>query len=151
MTSRLDRSGYSFIEMLTVIVVMAIMLAITILSIAPSIQSARVRNALNIVAGDLQEAQALAIKNARPIAIVVQSATQQYQIRDRDSSSIVYRQRDLGPGTDFSLDQFSASPSSVEIFPNGVARATTTFTLGLDSYVREIKLTKAGQIRIVPN
>ncbi len=151
MTRASDRRGYSFVEMLTVFVVLGILLSITILSMAPGIQQARVRSALNVVAGDLQHAQALAIKHARPIAIVVVPSTKQYLIRDRDTPSNVYRSRSLGPDTDFGLDQFTASPTSVELFPNGVVRATTTFTLGLESYVREIKLTKAGQIRIIPN
>ena len=146
-----DRKGYSLIEMMTVIVVLGIMLAMAILSIAPNIEHAKVRNAANVLSGDLQYAQTLAMKNGRPIAVVVQSATQQYQVRDRDSASAVYRNRSLGDGTDFSLDQFTSSPSSVEIFPNGVVRETTTFTLGLHGYTRQIKITKAGQIRRVPD
>jgi prepilin-type N-terminal cleavage/methylation domain-containing protein len=147
----LDRNGYSFIEMLTVIVVLGILLAIAILSIAPSLQRAKVRNAANVVAGDLHYAQILAVKHRKPIAVVVAVATQQYVIRDRDDASTIYRSRALGPGTDFNLDAFSSSPTSVELFPNGVARQTTTFTLGLAGYERQIRLTKAGQIRIVQN
>ena len=147
----LDANGYSFIEMLTVIVVLGVLLAIAILSIAPSLQRAKVRNAANVVAGDLQYAQILAVKHRKPIAVVVAVATQQYVIRDRDDASTVYRTRALGPGTDFSLDSFSSSPSSVELFPNGVARQTTTFTVGLAGYEKQVRLTKAGQIRIVQN
>lgn len=145
------RAGYSFIEMLTVIVVMAILMTITVLSMAPRIKNGKVNNAANVVVGDLQYAQSLAVRHRRPMAVVVQPATRQYVIRERDNPSEVYRTRALGQDSEFSLDSLGASPSSVEFYPNGVARTTTLLTVGLDGYHRHVELTRAGQIRIVRN
>ena len=55
----------------------------------------------------------------------------------------------LGPTSDFALDQFSATGSSVELFPNGVAGSSITLTLGLRGFQRQVRLTRAGQIRII--
>ena len=151
LTRRVSGSdGYSFIEMLTAVIVFGILLSIAIMSMAPSLRQAKVRNAASVLAGDLHYAQALAVQHRRPIAIIVVEATKQYIIRERDNPTIVYRTRSLGPDSDFALDQFTASPTtSVEVFPNGVARQTTTFTIGLDTYEREVRISKAGQIRII--
>ena len=146
---RLGRRGYSFIEMLSIIVLLAILLAIAILSLAPSIKQAKVRNAANVVAGDIQYAQALSVQHRTPIAIVVVPATRQYIIRERNNPSNVFRTRSLGPNSEYALETFTATPTSVEVFPNGVARQSTTFSLILDSYQRDVLLSRAGQIRIV--
>jgi hypothetical protein len=48
------------------------------------------------------------------------------------------------------LDTLAASPASVVMFPNGVAAATTTFTVSLRGYTRQVRLSRGGQVRIVP-
>lgn len=150
MMSRKGHEGYSFIEMLTAIVVLGLMLTITILSMAPQVQKARVRSAVNMVSGDMSRALRLAVQHQRPMLILFQPATRQYQVRDRDSSSAVYVQRDFGDGTDLSLDSLAASPQSVEVYPNGLARETITVTVGIEGYTRSVRLTRAGLITIDP-
>jgi hypothetical protein len=130
--------------------VVTILMLIVVMSMAPALKHGKVNNAANVVASDLQYAQGLAVKYRRPIAVVIQTVTMQYVIKDRDNPT-VYLTRSLGADSEFSLDAFSASPSSVEVYPNGVARATTTLTLGLDGYERQVRLTRAGQIRILHN
>lgn len=149
--SRMGRDGYSFIEMLTAIVVLGLILVITVVSMAPAVQRGRVRNALNMVSGDLQAAQSLAVRHRRPMVLLVQSSTKQYQIRDRDSSTAVYIRRALGADTEFGLDTLSVSTDDpVEIFPNGVTHQTITVTLGIEGYLREVRLSRAGQISKIP-
>jgi len=144
------REGYSFVEMLTAIAVLGLMLAMTILSMAPSVQRGKVRSAMNVVSMDFQQAQTLAIRYRRPMLFLVQPSTRQYLIRDRDSAAAVHVKRDFGVDGEFPLDTLTASPTSVEIFPSGQARETITVRLGIEGYVREVKLTRAGQISKVP-
>ena len=142
--------GYSLIEMATVLLVGGVLSAVAITRLSPVAGHAKVRGAANVVAGDLQYAQMLAARHRRPIAVIVASATQQYLIRDRDDPTNVYRTRVLGLGSGFDLDELTAAPSSsVEFYPNGLARATTTLTLGLHGFQRQVRLTRAGQIRIL--
>jgi prepilin-type N-terminal cleavage/methylation domain-containing protein len=144
-----NRRGYSFIELLTVIVVLGIMLAMAFMSMAPQIQRAKVRNAASVVAGDLQYAQLQAVRFRRPIAVVVNTVTKQIIVRDRDNPpGTIWRTRSLGQETDWDLDLLTASPTTVEVYPNGIARQTTTFSVGLDSHSRTVTLSRAGQIRI---
>ena len=145
----LDTRGYSFIELITVIVVLGIMLAIAVISIAPAIQQARVRNAASVIAGDLQYAQLQAVRYRRPMAVVVNNTTKQIIVRDRDNPpGTIWRTRSLGQDSDFDLDSLSVSPTSVEVFPNGIVRQQTTFSVALDTYSRTVVWSRAGQIRI---
>ncbi len=148
--SRIARiGGYTLIEMVLVIAIAGILMAVGVVRLAPALMHANVRAAANVVAGDLQYAQNLAVRYHKPIAVVVASATKQYLIRDRDDATNVYRTRLLGADTDFGLDELTASPTSVELFPNGVARETMIMTLGLNGFQRQVRLTRAGQIRIL--
>ena len=148
--SRIARiGGYTLIEMVVVIAVAGIVMAVGVVQLAPALEHANVRAAANVVAGDLQYAQILAVRYRKPIAVIVASSTKQYLIRDRDDATNVYRTRLLGPDTDFGLDELTSSPTSVELFPNGLARETMVMTLGLHGFQRNVRLTRAGQIRIL--
>ncbi len=148
--SRIARiGGYTLLEMVLVSVIAGILMTVGVVRLAPALAHANVRAAANVVAGDLQYAQNLAVRHRRPIAVIVASATKQYLIRDRDNATNVYRTRLLGPDTDFGLDELTSLPTSVELFPNGVARETMVMTLGLNGFQRKVRLTRAGQIRIL--
>jgi prepilin-type N-terminal cleavage/methylation domain-containing protein len=143
------RRGYTMIEMATTLVVAGIVTTVGIVTLAPAVEHGKVRSAVNVVAGDLQYAQALAVRERRPISVVVDSTQLRLVIRDRDAPSTVHRTRNLGSASDFALDRISATGSSVELFPNGVAGSSITLTLGLRGYERRVRLTRAGQIRII--
>ncbi len=145
----LPDQGYTMIELATTLVVAGILTTVGIVAVRPAVEHAKVRAAANVVAGDLQYAQALAVRERRPISVVVDSTAMQLVIRDRDLVTKVYRTRVLGPGTDFSLDQLSVTGGSIQLFPNGVAGSTTTVTLGLNGFERRVRLSRAGQIRII--
>ena len=148
--SRIARiRGYTLVEMVLVIAIAGILMAVGVARLAPLLTHANVRAAANVVAGDLQYAQMLAVRYRKPIAVIVASSTKQYLIRDRDDATNVYRTRLLGPDTDFGLDELTSSPTSVELFPNGVARETMIMTLGINGFQRKVRLTRAGQIRIL--
>jgi prepilin-type N-terminal cleavage/methylation domain-containing protein len=145
----LGRQGYTMIETVTTLVVAGILTAVGVVFLAPAVEHGKVRSAANVVAGDLQFAQNLAVRERRPIAVLVDSAAKKIVIRDRDLVTKVYRTRLLGPGTAFSLDELTATSGSVQLFPNGVAGSTITVTLGLRGFARQVRLSRAGQIRII--
>ncbi len=135
--------------MAIVITVLGIITTIAIWRMSPALERARVRRAASVLAGDLQYAQVLAARQRAPVVVITQSATQAYLIRNRAGTQI-YRQRFIGPDTDYGLQTLTASPStSIEVFPNGAATQTTTFTLGLAGYQRQVRLSRAGQVRLV--
>lgn len=145
-----SRGGYSLIELLFAIVLMGILVSMSIVRLTPSVQHARVNRAANVVVGDLQYAQLLAVRQRRPVVLLVDNSLKSYIIRMRDTA-LAFRNQYFGQDTDYLLDQFTATPSTtVQFFPNGVTTGTTTFTLAVGSYTRHVRVTRAGQVRIVP-
>ncbi len=143
------RAGYSAIELVIAIVVFGILLSMAYVRMRPAVNQARVQRAATVIATDLQYAQMLAVRQRAPVAVIVDNALKSYIIRLRDTS-LTFRNRFFGQDTEFVLDTLAATPASVVMFPSGVAGATTTFTVGLDGYTRQVRLSRGGQVRIVP-
>jgi prepilin-type N-terminal cleavage/methylation domain-containing protein len=144
----MSRRGFTLIEILAVVAIASILLSLGLPRIGPALDRARVNSAANVMAGDLQYAQMMAVRNRRPVALVVTTSTKQYIIRDRDDSSIIYRTRFLGTESEFGIAILTASPTTNETFPNGLARASATYTLTLNGYTRTVTFSRAGQVRI---
>lgn len=144
----MTRRGYTIIELVMVIGIFGMLLAIAYNRLGPALEHARVARAATVLAGDLQYTQMLAVRQRAPVALIVNESLKGYVIRERDTA-VVHRQRFLGDGSEFLLDEFTATRPFVELFPNGVAAATTTFTLGLAGFRRQVLITRAGQVRVV--
>ena len=141
--------GYTFIELIITIVVMGILTTVGYLRLAPALVHARVQRAATVVAGDLQYAQMLAVRQRRPVAVIVDDALKGYIIRLRDTA-VTFRDRYFGADADYGLDSLGASPATVVLYPSGVAAGTITVGLGLHGYSRHVRMTRSGQIRILP-
>jgi len=134
------------IELLIVMIIIGIIAGITYVRMAPTLERARVRGAASILAGDLQYAQVLAARQRLPVMIAVNTAARTYQIADR--SGTVFRTRDFGTAGEFDLTEVSASPASLEVFPNGIAAQSATYTLGIGGRRQQVTFSRAGQIRV---
>jgi prepilin-type N-terminal cleavage/methylation domain-containing protein len=148
-------AGYTLVELAVVVVLLGIMSLVSYVRLGPTFERGKVNGAASVLAGDLAYSQMIAAKSRKPVVVILTVATQQYIVRDRADASRVYRTRYLGSGTEYALNLMScsgcspASPPSLEVFPTGVSRATATFTLGLNGYTRQVKFTKAGQVRVI--
>lgn len=140
------RAGYTLLEVLVVVVVMALLAAYGFVRFGPALAHSRVRDAANVLASDLQYAEMLAVKEQEPIIVTVDGTGFRYTIADR--AGVVYRTRALGTTSDYRLDELSASPSTVELYPNGIASANAAVILGIQGYRREVTLSRAGQVRV---
>ncbi len=148
-SGRSDARGFSLLEMLVVLVVMGLLTGMGYWLMVPALERAKVRRVVAVIAGDLQYAQVLAARHREPVVVIVNPSLKMYLIRDRGGTT-VYRERFVGEDTDYGVQALSVTPSgSVEIFPNGVALATTTFTATIKDYDRQVKITRAGQVRIL--
>jgi prepilin-type N-terminal cleavage/methylation domain-containing protein len=145
---RRPRRGYTIIELLIVMVIIAVLAGLAYVKMVPALQRGRVRSAASLLAGDLQYAQILAARNREPIVVTVNTTSLTYQVTDR-SGTDVFRTRDLGPNGEYALDEVSATPTTLEVFPNAVAAQSGTYTLGLNGYRRRVTFSRAGQIRVV--
>ena len=142
------RAGYTLVEMGIVVFVLGLMTVLSYFKLQPALDHGKVNGAASVMATDLQYAQMVAAKQRKPVVVIVTSATQSYVIRDRANALIVFRTRYFGTATDYALDEFSGTSTTLEVFPTGVTRSTSTFTLGLRGFRKYVKFTRAGQIRV---
>lgn len=142
-------AGYTVIELAVTLAVAGLLAALAYWGMGAGLERARVNRVAGMLAADLQYAQVMAARQRTPVVVIVDPSVKMYLIRDRGDATLVFRERFVGPDTDYRVGSLSASPTTaVEVFPNGVARETTTFTVGLNGYDRNVKLTRAGQIRL---
>ncbi len=133
---------------------MVLVIVATILgSLTPAVRRqlthARVNRAAAVAAADLYLAQALAGRQHTPVRVVFNVTAKTAQIRLTGGS--VIHTRDYSTSGDFKLASFTASPESVQVLPNGMINGSLTLTVGDGEYSRQVRMTRAGQIRIVPN
>ena len=136
------------VELAVVLLLLGIMSFLSYTRLAPALERTKVNSAASVMAVDLAYAQMLAARQRKPVVVILTSVTQQYIIRDRADATTIFRTRYLGADTDYSLTTLTGA-SSLEVFPTGVTRTTTTYTLGRSGYTRQVKFTRAGQIRVV--
>ena len=142
-----DRSGYTLLELMLVMVIIAILAAITYVRIAPALERARVRGAASVLATDLQYAQVLAARYRAPVLVEVDVTDREYRIVDL-SRTTVYRLRRFGEDGEYDLGSFTASPASIQVFPNAIVDQSAEYTLGLNGYQRRVTFSRAGQVRV---
>ncbi len=106
------------------------------------------RSAASILAADLQYAQMIAAQLRQPVVVIFTPGLNMYLVRDR-AGGTVFRERFMGTDTEYQVQTLSAIPSAVEIFPNGVATETLTASLDINGFTRQVKLSRAGQIRVL--
>ena len=141
--------GFTLVEIMIVLALLGIISALGIWQMVPALEHEKVRGAAGILIGDLQYAQMISARQRQPVAVIVNPSLKMYMIRDR-AGTTVYRERFLGEDSDYDLDALLVTPqTSVELFPNGTATEATTFTLDIGGYQRQVRLSRAGQIRML--
>lgn len=143
------QAGFTFIEAIITLVVFGIMTSVLVWRSGPALERAKVGRAASVIVADLQYAQAMAARQRKPVAVVVSPATQAYVIRDA-ASATVFRERYLGMDTDYDVESITVTPSNtLDILPYGAPKQATTFTVELHGTQLQVKITGAGQVRIV--
>jgi len=142
-------AGFSLVEMAMVIAVTGVLLTLAVWRFGPALEQAKARHAAAAVAADLQYAQMVAARDRQPVVVILNSSLRLLMVRNR-SGSTIYRQRFMGADTEFGLSTLTSSPSNtVEIFPNGVAAQTITYSTTRGTHTRQIRLSRAGQVRVL--
>lgn len=144
---RRSAAGYTLLEMVVVITLVGILTGIAYVRLGPALTEAKVRSAASLIATDLQQAQMLAVRLRQPVVLDVNGGAFRYTLRNR-AADTVYVDRRFGPGTEYTVDELSASPTAIEFFPNGIAGANGSYVVGFQGYRRRVTITRAGQIRI---
>ncbi len=109
----------------------------------------RVKRASALVASDLEQAFAVAGRQRKPVRIDCTCASQIYTVADRSGGTIRLT-RPLGSDADYKLTTLTFSVTPVDVFPSGIASSSLTVTIGAGGYTRQITMSSAGQVRILP-
>ncbi len=141
------RTGFTIVELAIVIVVASALMSLVVWRTGLALERARARQAVAAITGDIQYAQMLAARQRQPVVIIVNPSLQLILIRSRGGT--IFRQRFVGPTTEYGLETLTASPTTVEVFPNGVATSSMTVSAATTGYSREVRLSRAGQVRVI--
>ena len=126
--------------------IMGLMAAIAIPRIADTMRHNRVNRAAMLVAGDLQTAFSVAGRQRAPVRVSLNTSTLTYTIAVRSTSAAI-RSRALGSTSAYSLTGITFSPSTIDIFPSGIASAPITVTVTAGDYSRQVTASATGLVR----
>lgn len=143
------RQGFSLIEVCLTVVVLGLMTLVGMPRVNTFMTRLRVKRATALVASDLEQAFALAGRQRKPVRINCTCASQIYTVADRTGGTTRLT-RALGSDADYKLTTLTFSATPIDIFPSGVASSGLTVTVGAGGYTRQVTLTSAGQVRILP-
>lgn len=116
-------------------------------AVAKQITHSRVNRAASVCAADFYLAQALAARNRAPVRVVFDSTAKMTSLKLPNDSVLSVRY--YGTQGEFKLKSFSASPLVVQVLPNGMTNGTITVTLSDGSFSRWVRMSQAGQIRVL--
>lgn len=142
------RPGFTLIEALIVIILLGIVGAMAVPSIARSMTTTRVDRAAQTVAGDIEAAFSLAARTRKPIDLVVDSVLRRIEIRDRASATVLQTRSYSLTESEFGLTRLSPSVSTITIFPNGLASSAFVVYTYAGPSTRAVRVRRTGQIRI---
>jgi type II secretory pathway pseudopilin PulG len=130
-----------------VVLIIFVVAATLIPRFGQTLGHARVNRAANVVAANFFLAQSLAARQHAPVTVQISSTDLALTIVDATSGDTL-RTQAFDAGSDLRLAAFSASPSSVEVLPNGTTSQTIVVTVGGTDYYHQVTMTRAGQVRI---
>lgn len=140
------RRGFTILELVIVMSIMALMAAIAIPRIAETMRHNRVNRAAMIVAGDLQTAFSVAGRQRAPVSVSLNTSTLTYTIAVRSSGAAI-RSRALGSTSEYKLTSLAFSPATINIFPTGISSAPITVTVTAGDYSRQVSASATGLVR----
>jgi len=147
-TARL-RSGFSMLEMLIVMIVMALLVKIGVQKIERVVRHERVNRAAQVLVQDLQNGFAMAGRQRAPVRLTFTVGTKTYVFTDRASGTVL-QTRVMSTGADYSLSSMATTSTTVDILPNGIGSTAFTVTLTNGDYSRTVSASTAGFVRMSP-
>lgn len=147
--SRRTRAGFTLIEAMIVVAMGAILLSVSMRSVAGYTQRNRVNRAAQMLTADLEQAFALAGRQRRPIRIAWNATTKTYTLQDRANSSTVFRSRPLGSSSEYKVESVTFSTTQLDVMPSGIATDTLRITLTSSGTTKVVRMTRAGLVRVL--
>lgn len=142
--------GFTLFELLIIVVILGI--AATMMGPAMSriVRHQRVNRASMIIVSDLQNAFAVAARQRMPVRVQADSTSRSYQFVDRKTLAVLRIRAFYGDTSEYKLSTLQFTPTTFDVFPNGVSSSPVTIKLANGDYTRTITASSAGFVRIVP-
>lgn len=144
------RQGFTLIEMLVAVAMLAIIMGMSIGRISAIISRQRVNRAAIALSNDIESAFSLATRDRKPIRIAFDSTGLQFAVSDAISGT-VFRRTSLA-NFDLQSSNVSLSRESVRVYPVGLATDTLSITLaatiGGTTYSQRVRMGRGGLVQI---
>ena len=142
------RPGFSLIEMLLVMALLALVGTITLPPMGRSLAAVRVQRAATLVAANIQLAHSTAARQRRPVRLSIDSAQKVMRIRDVANPGTLYAEQRFDASAENVVQRLVVSDTSLLIYPSGMVAKPLNVRLIAANKTRLIRITRAGQIRI---
>ncbi|HUF51257.1 MAG TPA: prepilin-type N-terminal cleavage/methylation domain-containing protein [Longimicrobiales bacterium] len=143
------RQGFTLIEMLVVVVIAAIVVGTALPSMGRAMASNDVQRSAGVIAATLQNAHSLAARRRVPVRLVIDTTNKIMSVRNYAGTDTSFVRMTFGANGEYPLQSMTASSLNLVIYPNGLAADTLSVTVRAESKSRRIRMTRAGQIRVI--
>jgi len=128
---------------------MGLLIAIAVPKLGRTMRHERVNRAASVIVADLQNGFAMAGRQRAPVRLTFTAATKTYVFSDRATGS-VFQTRIMDNRSEYALTTLSATPSTIDVLPNGIGSVALTVTVAQGDYSRTVTASSAGFVRLVP-
>ena len=142
--------GFSLFELLIVVVILGIVATMAGPAMSRIIRHQRVNRAATIIVSDLQNAFAVAARQREPVRVQADATTRSYQFVDRKSGAVLRIRAFYGDTSEYRLSSLVFTPTTFDVFPNGISSSAVTIDLANGDYAKQITASTAGFVRLKP-
>lgn len=143
-----NRRGFTLMETLAVIIIMAILSAIALPAISKSQMQTKIDRAAYSISNDVQMAFSMAAREGKPVTYSINSATLRFAVTDRATGTVLHNRYFGVSESPFGLTALGMSAPSITVFPNGTASGAVEINLTLRSYSRTVRVSRVGFTRV---
>jgi type II secretory pathway pseudopilin PulG len=134
--------------MMVAITIIGVAAALSIPKISAITNETKIQRAAQALQNDVQQAFAIAGRNRSPVTLRWVSGSMQMQITNL-ANTLVFRSEGLGTSAGYGLSSSEVTvwPTTLPVFPNGLAADTMFIKLSRKGYTRTIRVSKSGMVR----
>jgi Tfp pilus assembly protein FimT len=110
----------------------------------------RVNRAATFLTADLRASYSIAARTRHPVKITWDDATMSLTLTNR-AGDTTYAARNIGPSSEFKLPlgSVTASRTTLQVFPNGIAEDSLSLHLSQNGNERRIRMLRGGIVQVV--
>ena len=142
-------AGFTIFEAVMVILIILVVVASLIPRVSTTLAHSKVNRAAYVIAADFLYAQSAAARQHKPVVVAISSSALTLTISQPSPSVTVLRTDYFDKRSEFQLSALSSTPVSAQVMPNGTATASMVVTVGGADYYHQVRMTLAGQVRII--